>query len=263
VSRRLLAAMSGWGKSYHGQGIMEASIPAFDYVAILDFKDEFRGLVKAGLAVHFIVGPAHRGWSADDWRELLKANGAVVFARHNLTPEDWRAVAARIVTAARDLAPNSDGSLVAIDEAHFVAPQVGSVPTAIEGLATTGRGEGASSLWITQRLAKLEETVVSQADETLAGGFESSNDRAKLDPEYPERVHNPTADRVAHLPEELHAADGPLPLRKFEDDDGHTVGSEWIYSNAAGDRERRDTRNMSMSTTHYGPEGNPIQDPDY
>lgn len=255
--------MSGWGKSYHAQAIMEASIGAFAYFCVLDFKDEYRGLVEAGLASHFIVGPAEARWSRATWREFFEANGAVVLARHQLPPEEWRTVAARVVGALRDLAPESEGSLVAIDEAHFVAPQRGSVAAEIEGLATTGRGEGASSLWITQRLAKLEETVVSQADETLAGGFESSNDRAKLDPEYPEAVHNPTADHVPGLPEALRVDGESIPLRLFEDDAGHTIGSEWIYSNSKGDRERRDTRDMSMESTHYGPEGNPIQDPDY
>lgn len=265
MSRRLLAAMSGWGKSYHAQAIMEASIPAFTYVPILDFKDEYRGLVKAGLVSHFIVGPKELKWSSGTWRKFLEENPKVALARHRLTPEQWQQVAARVTTAARRLAqePDSDGSLAVIDEAHFVAPQQGSVPSAIEGLATTGRGEGASSLWITQRLAKLEKTVTSQCDETLAGGFTSPPDRRALAPEYPEEVHDPEAATVSGLPSALEGDDGPVPLRKFKDDAGNTVGSEWIYSNNSGERERRDTRKMSMDTTHYGPEGNPIQDPTY
>lgn len=256
--------MSGWGKSYHAQAIMEASIPEFDYVAILDFKDEYRGLVKAGLARHFIVGPKEARWSTETWQQFLEQNGAVVFARHQLKPETWQKVAARIITASRRLAQQSGSALVAIDEAHFVAPQQGTVLDAVEGLATTGRGEGASSLWITQRLAKLEKTVVSQCDETLLGGFSAPQDRSQIQAEYPVDVHNPELNGEIHgLPEELHADDGPLPLRKFEDDDGHTVGSEWVYANNSGEKERRDTRGMTMETTHYGPEGNPITDPAY
>lgn len=264
MSRRLLAAMSGWGKSFHAQAIMEASIFAFAYVAVLDFKDEYRGLVKAGLASHYIVGPAELSWSVGTWRQFFEANGAVVLARHELKPEEWQTVAARVTSALRKLAPESEGSLVVVDEAHFVAPQQGNVPEAIEGLATTGRGEGASSMWVTQRLAKLEETVVSQCDEKLVGGFESKNDRNKIDPEYPQDVHNPVASNLPPLPEEIQTNDGEnLPLRKFEDGDGNTVGSEWIYSDNSGEKERRDTRGMEMETTHYGPEGNPIHDPEY
>ncbi|WP_435119102.1 ATP-binding protein [Halolamina sp. C58] len=264
MTRRLVASMSGWGKSYHSQGIIEASIPEFDYVAVLDYKDEYRGLVKAGFASHFIVGGQELSWSVGTWRQFFEENGAVVLARHKLTTDEWKKVAARVTSALRELAPESRGSLVAIDEAHWVAPQSGSVPEAIEGLSTTGRGEGASSLWITQRLAKLEEDVVSQCDEQLAGGFESKNDRNKLDPEYPEDLHNPQAEKLPKLAEELQTDDGQnIPLRKFEDDDGSTIGSEWVYADNSGERERRDTRTMSMESTHYGDEGNPLHDPEY
>jgi len=264
VSRRLIAAMSGWGKSYHAQAIMEASIPEFDYVAVLDFKDEYRGLVKGGLASHLIVGPEELRWKTSTWREFFKQNGAVVLARHQLTPEQWQKVAARVTSALRELAPGSRGSLVAIDEAHLVAPQRGAVPKQIEGLSTTGRGEGASSLWITQRLAKMEETVLSQCDEQVVGGFESNSDRNKLDPEYPEELHNPVAEQIPALAEELRTDDGEsIPLRKFEDDDGNTIGSEWVYADNTGEKERRDTRGMEMETTHYGKEGNPLHDPEY
>lgn len=268
MTRRLLAAMSGWGKSYHAQGIMEASAPAFDQFVVLDYKDEYRGLVLGGLAKHFIVGPRETAWTTADWRAFLERNPKVVLARHQLPPETWREVCARIVQAVRQTAPTLDnGGLIAIDEAHFVAPQRGTVPDAIEGLATTGRGEGASSLWITQRLAKLEETVVSQADELLAGGFRSGNDRGKIDPEYPEAIHNPEATAVPALPSELQVDGENLPLRKFTEigDDGeeHTVGSEWVYSDDGGNRERRNTQGMSMETTHYGKEGHPLRDPEY
>lgn len=262
MSRRLIAAMSGWGKSYHAQAIMENSIPAFDYAAVLDFKDEYRGLVEGGIASHLIVGPNEQRWTRETWREFFEQNGAVVLARHRLSPEQWREVSARVVGALRELARENGSALIAVDEAHFVAPQRGTVPDEIEGLATTGRGEGASSLWITQRLAKLEETIVSQADETLAGAFSSRNDRQKLDPEYPEAVHNPQADSIRGLPEELHADEGAIPLRKFEEN-GSTIGSEWVFADNKGNLERRNTRGMQMETTHYGAEGNPLKDPEY
>ena len=258
MTRRLLGAMSGHGKSYLAQSLIERNIPEFEHVAVLDFKDEYRGLVKAGFASHFIVGPKEAAWNVSVWESFLAENGAVVLARYNLPPDEWQTVCARIIKAARRLGD----SLTAIDEAHFVAPQTGKVPDAIEGLATTGRGEGASSLWITQRLAKLEKTVVSQCDETVLGAFAAKQDRNQIQAEYPVDVHNPAVSRVSSLPEELHAPDaGPVPLRQFEDDAGHTIGSEWVFANTAGEMDRWDTRNLSMESTHYGPEGNPIHDP--
>lgn len=252
--------MSGWGKSWYAQLLLETNLPEFDRVAVFDYKDEFRGLVKAGLATHYIVGKREQNWSVSDWETFFESNPKVVLARHRLTPEDWREVTANTVQALRNLAGPSNAALAAIDEAHFVAPQSGNIPDAIEGLATTGRGEGASSMWITQRLAKLDETVGAQCDERLVGGFTSDRDRKKIDPEYPEDVHNPQARNVPRLPEELRADGGSTPLRRFEEG-GSTVGSEWVYSNNKGEMERRDTREMEMNTTHHGPEGHPIHDP--
>ena len=115
-------------------------------------------------------------------------------------------------------------------------------------------------MWITQRLAKLDETVGSQCDERLVGGFSGDRDRAKIDPEYPEDVHNPQARSIGRLPEELQIDGESVALRCFEED-GSTVGSEWVYSNNKGEMERRDTREMNMQTTHHGPEGHLIHDP--
>jgi len=115
-------------------------------------------------------------------------------------------------------------------------------------------------MWITQRLAKLDETVGSQCDERIVGGFSGDRNRKKVDPEYPEDVHNSQARNVSRLPEELRVDGESIALRRFEEN-GSMIGSEWIYSDNSGNMERRDTREMTMQTTHYGPEGHPIHDP--
>lgn len=259
--------MSGWGKSYHGQAIIEASVPDFNFVVILDYKDEYRGLVKSGYVSHFIVGPKELAWDVDDWRAFLQANPKVTLVRH-LSDSDWREVCGRIIQAARDLAGASTPTLVAIDEAHVAAPESGSYPEATANLATTGRGEGASSLWMDQRLAKLDKDVVTQADETIIGGFMRKQDRRQVEAEYPIDIHNPQKTSVPGIPEALQADDDPTaPLRRFTEigDDGeeHTVGSEWAYANDKGEMARRDTSSLSMESAHYAPEGHAISDPDY
>ena len=258
--------MSGWGKSYHGQAILEAAISAFVSTVILDYKDEYRGLVKAGLLDFFIVGPDEAAWSVNDWRLFLQSNPTVVLARYQLGSEAWREVSAKVIEAARGHAGPGYPTLIAVDEAHVVAPERGKVPEATKNLATTGRGEGASSLWMDQRASALSKDVLTQADETIIGGFKESTDRNALSVEYPVDVHNPTLSEVGGLdsfPDLLPESDEPLPLRRFEDDDGSTVGSEWIYANDTGDVERRSTRDMQMETTHYAPEGFDIPDPVY
>lgn len=259
---RILLAKTGWGKSFYGQAIMEANAPEYDMFAVLDYKDEYRGLVKSGYARHMIVGPNEADLTVTGWKRVLKANPRLILARYSLDEEEWQQVADRVAGAMRDLARTSthDGFL-AIDEAHFVAPN-GTVPDALKGVATTGRGEGVSSLWLSQRPAEVNETILAQCGERLVGAFSSDRDLKKIDPitEYPVDVHKAGGGEVRGLPEDLCADGDPLALRRFEQD-GSTVGSEWIYSNDRGDLERRDTRTVEMDSTHYGPEGRSIADP--
>ena len=258
----LVAAQSGWGKSFKGQHVMEKNLPEYDHVVVLDFKDEFRGLCKAGLASWWIAGPREREWSRSAWRQFFGANPKVVLARHtDLGVEEWQAVAATVVAAARDLGD----VLIIIDEAHFVAPQTGSVPKVIEGLATTGRGEGASSVWITQRPAKTEETVLSQCQARLLGGFESDADLSKVEGivEYPKELHNPQVNVAGTVPEELlpEGRETPQSLQKHENDAEEVIGSEWIYSDSTGARERQSTLGLAeeMQTTHHGKQGKKVR----
>lgn len=269
----LFAAQSGWGKSYHSQAWLEKNIPEYDVSVILDYKDEYRGLVKHGLCKYVIAGPEElRKWGVRHYTALLDQNQHIVLVRHDrLNGEDWQQVAARVIAAARRM---KKSALIAIDEAHFVAPQRGKVHEQIIGLATTGRGENVSSVWISQRLSEMEETVISQCQARILGGFESSADLSKVAKivEYPEKLHNPQAGKVQKAPEELQPLDdsgtqakgGLVPaLRKFEDDEGNTIGSEWIYSDNSGDRRRLNTQHVTMESTHYGAQGKRLEPPEY
>jgi DNA helicase HerA-like ATPase len=257
VSHRLVAAKTGWGKSWYAQAITEANAPEYPLLAVLDFKDEYRGLVEAGYAEWFIVGPDEAEWSTSRWTEFFALNPKVVLARYQLDADTWRETAGRIVAAARRLGKQEGGAFIVIEEAHHVAPEKGGYPEAIKGLATTGRGEGASSLWSTQRLALLDETPNAQADEWLFGGFTNSNDLDKIGRvvDYPQEAHNPRNGRVPMLPEELLVDGDPRSVRSFD------VGAEFLYSDDRGNLDRRDTREVTMRATHYGPEGNDIRDP--
>lgn len=271
-----LAAQSGWGKSAKGQQVMEANIPDYDRVVVLDFKDEYRGLCKADMAKYWVAGSNELAWGSEQWEQFLNANEKVVLARRDtMEVEDWQALCDTVVGVARRL---SGSVLIVIDEAHFVVPQVGATPSNLKGLATTGRGEKASSIWITQRLAEVEETVLAQCQARLLGGFESDADLSKVGKltEYPDELHNPQAGRLSSMIDPALADDGAQiketkdgdevavnvhALRVFENEDGDTIGSEWIYSDNSGDRDRIDTRGMfdSMESVHYSPQGEKIQ----
>lgn len=261
-----ILAMSGFGKSYTSQSIQEDNIPDYDHVVILDEGDEYQGLVE-----HFDdlrrwgVGPREAEASIDDWEEFLRKdkNHWVQLPRHNLLREDWAEVCNKIVGATRRL----DGTvLVVLDEAHLVAPQRGNVPEHLEWLATTGRKNGFSVIIITQRPAKLDKDILSQLMALFLGGFTERTDRNALDVEYPVDLHDPTKQSVHGVPEALYPDDvdpgGPCPpVRKFTDDAGNTIGSEWIYSDSDGNLRRIDTRNIEMASTHYAPQGERLKLP--
>jgi hypothetical protein len=257
----LVAAKAGWGKSFKAQHVIEKNLPEYDRVLVLDFKDEYRGIVKEGLANWWIGGRHEREWSPETWHDFLRSQSKLVVARHDrMGTEEWRELCAAAIQGARRLGD----VLVVIDEAHFVAPQKRKVPAAIEGLATTGRGEGASSVWITQRLSEAEETVLAQCDARLLGGFESDADLGKVGSivEYPRDIHNPQVrGRIRNVADTLtpEGRETPMSVQKHEKN-GSLRGSEWIYSNDSGERERRNTEGLAaeMASEHVGREGKDI-----
>jgi hypothetical protein len=259
----LFAAQSGFGKSYHAQAWMESNADAYDGLVVMDYCREYRGLVKAGLARHWIVGPKERRLSASGWVKVLEANPKLVLERHNsLTADEWRAVCNRVAEAARTLQRDQ---LVVVDEAHFVVPQQGKLPDALKSIATTGRGAGTSSMWITQRLAEIDKTITTQCQSRMLGAFKGG-DLGSVTVEYPAELHDPAADPSPHaIPDELLPPDRdkPTSLQKHEDDDGNTVGSEWIYSDDSGEIRRINTQHVTMHSTHYGSQGNDLQPPEY
>ncbi|MBX0322473.1 ATP-binding protein [Halomicroarcula sp. F13] len=242
---------------------MESNADAYESLTVLDYCGEYRGLVKAGLASHWIVGPAEKDLSADQWRHILVSNPHVVLERHSvLTADEWRVVCARVAAAARTI---DRDELIVVDEAHFVAPQKEKTPKPIKEIATTGRGDGTSSMWISQRLAELEKTITTQCQARVLGGFRGG-DVGAVDLEYPEDLHNPATDVPAsRLPDALLPTDRKTPttLQLHKDDDGNTVGSEWVYSDNSGEVRRINTANVTMHSTHYGSEGNDLQPPEY
>jgi len=259
MTHALIAAKSGWGKSWFAQWWLEDNLDEYTHVVVLDRRDEFRGLVKSGYCRWMVVGPDESHISPSGWRDFIADNGRVVLARHKLGTDAWKAVAAKIATAAMAL---EGDVLILIDEAHKVAPQRDTVPDAIETLATEGRGNVAS-VWVTQRLSKLDTTPVSEMMIYLFGGFQSDSDlkKVKRNVGYPHQVHKANAGQVRRLPEDLHAPDeGAVAVRKFVDDD-RTVGSEWIYSDDQGDRRRINTKDLEMESTHYGPESLALSKP--
>jgi hypothetical protein len=260
----LLAAKSGYGKSWNSQKWLEVNLPEVDYAVVCDYKDEYRGLVEADLASWYVAGPNEVGHSPAHWQAIIESGEKVIVARYRIDGEDWRQVVGNIAAACRRIYEDNPTAetLLAVDEAHIAAPQKGKVPEPTIKATTTGRGEGLSTLWVTQRLAKLEETIISQQDTTLLGGFKSDADLSKISTDYPAAVHDlrTSAARCPPLPEELQVDGENIPLRIWRED-GAIIGNEWVRADDAGVIERIDTRRIDLQTTHYGGEKPQLKDP--
>lgn len=260
----LIAAQSGWGKGYFTQSLCERNIPDYDTAVILDYSDEYRGLVEAGIADWWIGGPVERGWSASEWGAFLDENPRVVISRHDtLSAAGWQGLAASI---ARHVRGRSGSVLFVVDEAHFVVPQGSGFPDVLKEMATTGRGEQVSYVVISQRLSEVEKTVTTQMQSRLLGGFDGDDISRVADviDGYPARIHNPQSDLTPdRVPNDLLPSDRerPTSVQRHADDAGHTIGSEWILSDNSGTRSRKDTRGIDLAAPHYSPEGADLKIP--
>jgi len=266
VNLSLLAA-SGWGKSWLTQTITERNFDRYDYVVVLDYKDEYRGLCSKkhgpAPAKHHLAGNIELSVTPEQWGNAIEENGHLVVARHSkhLGNTEWREVCANIITGGRHHVEGT--TLIVVDEGHFVAPQSGGYPEPIEGLATTGRGEGNSAMWVTQRPASIDKQVLGNATARFIGGFEDHNDLSSAEEtlNYPAKAHSSGGQDVPGLPKALHTPDaGAVSVRKWAEelDDGTELvtDSEWIYSDDSGAMKRiRSAENYDPECDHVGASG--------
>ena len=253
-----VGAKTNWGKSYAAQYLAEQNIPEFEGLILLDYKDEFTGLVEAFDVKRLTVPSGAENITPEKWLDTLSNYPRVQLARTSATTEQFREVAANVAEA---LGQWERSAFVVIDEAHKVAPQ-SQAPDPLVTLATTWHGDGYGVLWITQRWAEIETTIVAECEASMLGGFRDPNDLGRIEAvEYPPEIHQSVGTRVnRQVPDELLVDGEALTLRRFENDAGHTIGSEWVYSDDTTLR-RIDSRNWQLESTHYGSDRKRISQP--
>lgn len=269
----LVAAASGWGKGYIAQILADRNIRGdrYDRVVVLDTSNEFRGLVLPrygpGPASHWNVrAKEHHCWTSSEWAALVEDTDPALVLGRSLPKTQWREAVAEIVLGCR----RSDlDVLVVIDEGHGVAPQREGYPKPIRELATDGRTEGGSatsSIWITQRPAQLDKTVVGNCTARFLGGFETANDLSAVKQvlEYPVDLHSSGGQRLTvDLSDDLRTDDGEaISVRKWTETDEsgepQTVNSEWIYSDETGEVSRKESDDYDPRCAHVGARGKRI-----
>ncbi|WP_435349005.1 ATP-binding protein [Haloarchaeobius sp. HRN-SO-5] len=252
------AAQTGWGKTYVSHSYIEENATDYDVTVVLDYKDEYSGLVETGHLKRMTAPSGAEHIQPDQWQDIVTGVPGLQIVRAGLTDEQWQELLANLIRA---LEAMDHSVFLVLDEAHRFAPQQGNYPDEIDTLATTYHGDGFGVVWLFQRFAKLDKDVLSCCTASMLGGFRSTQDINQLDTvEYPPEVHLKDKDRLSHLPDELCVDGEPLALRRFTDDDGHTVGSEWIYTDGQT-LERLDSRDFEMASTHYASDRKRIKHP--
>lgn len=252
-------AMTGWGKTWASQAYTERNLDEFEMIVLMDYKDEYRGLVEAFDIERLTIPAGAEAISVGTWAETLADHPRVQLARAGATTEQFRETMANVVLALSEI---DRTQFVVVDEAHKLMPQREACPDPFITLATTWHGDGMGVVYISQRWTELEETILAQCQASMLGGFQSLNDLAKIEAvEYPVQVHQAMSERVDQpLPDALLVDGEPLTLRQFTEG-GETVGSEWIYSDVSTLR-RIDTREWTLESTHYGSDRKQIRHPE-
>jgi hypothetical protein len=252
------AAQTNWGKTYVSHSYIEQNADDYDVTVVLDYKDEYSGLVETGYLKRMTAPSGTENVSPEQWRDIVASESGLQVVRAGLTDEQWQELLANLIFALESM----DLSVfLVLDEAHRFAPQGASYPDVIDTLATTYHGDGFGVVWLFQRFAKIDKDVLSQCTASMLGGFKTTNDIDQLDTiEYPPEVHLKDKDRLSYLPDELRVDSDPLALRRFTDEEGYTTGSEWIYTDDET-IERLDSRDFEMESTHYGSNRKRIKHP--
>ncbi|MFC6953531.1 hypothetical protein [Halorubellus litoreus] len=252
------AAQTGWGKTYVSHSYIEENAEDYDLTVVLDYKDEYSGLVETGHLKRMTAPSGSENITPEQWQGIVESVNGLQVVRAGLKDGQWQELLANLILAleATDLSV-----FLVLDEAHRFAPQRGSYPEEISTLATTYHGDGFGVVWMFQRFAKIDKTVLSCCTASMLGGFGTTNDIGQLDTiEYNADVHLKDKAGVSHLSEDLCVDGEPLALQRFTDNEGHTTGSEWIYSEG-GERRRLDSREFEMESEHYGSNRKRIQHP--
>ncbi len=174
-SKLLITASSGGGKSYALRKILEQTARLVQQF-VFDTEGEFENLLENyGYLIINDRDSAIKIGGFDPFhlaQELLKRKSSAIFDISNLDPDSRGEFIKRFVEGM--MAIDSEfwtHVIVAIDEAHLFAPQQDKSPAkkVLIDLACRGRKRGYCPIFATQRLVRLNKSVVSELQTRFIG----------------------------------------------------------------------------------------------
>lgn len=176
MARSSCIGRSGTGKSWYSGKIFQDAAPNFENAIHLDVENEERVFSEKGenpfLRAYYVDGDMLEN------REVVKDiiyNKKVRVVPDGLTVGEIQQLGEEVAKAAMTLG----NVIVFIDEAHVVIPN-NRIGEYMERMVTGGRKRGVEMLFATQRLQKIDETVLTQSDRIIIFAVQGDNDIAKL-----------------------------------------------------------------------------------
>jgi hypothetical protein len=174
-TRLLVQANSGGGKSWLLRRVLEQTAPLVQQL-IIDPEGEFSTLREK---FDYVIAAPHDGdalatpqTAALLARRLLESGVSAILDIYDLKAHERILFVRRFLEALVN-APKAlwRPVLIALDEAHVYAPQVGSAESlqAVSDIATRGRKRGQCLLAATQRLSKLHKDVAAELGNKMIG----------------------------------------------------------------------------------------------
>lgn len=174
-TRALVQANSGGGKSWALRRLLEQTAPLVQQL-VIDSEGEFATLrerhdyiIAAPHGADAVATPQTAALLA---RRLLESGVSAILDIYDLKAHERQLFVSRFLDALIN-APRTlwHPVLVAIDEAHVYAPQVGSAEAlpAVIDLCTRGRKRGQCAVLATQRISKLHKDAAAELLNKLVG----------------------------------------------------------------------------------------------
>src|SRR4051812_14148359 len=174
-TRLLVQANSGGGKSWALRRLLEQTANSVQQL-VIDPEGEFATLREK---FDYVIAAPHDGdalatpqTAALLARRLLESGVSAILDIYDLKAHERILFVRRFLEALVN-APKSlwRPVLIALDEAHVYAPQVGSAESlqAVSDIATRGRKRGQCLLAATQRLSKLHKDVAAELGNKMIG----------------------------------------------------------------------------------------------
>jgi len=171
--KSVIIAKSGYGKSYTARVIIEEGIKTGQTFIVIDPQDAYLNLPN------FAYINAEDVKSAKGFAILLsQTNKNTVIRTKRLTIEDQNSFMYSFISEFRKNIRRGIQTII-IDEVHKFAPEGQKTASrdVIRGMFQENRSDGLGCIAITQRISRLDKTILSQADHLCIGKVTSHRDK--------------------------------------------------------------------------------------